>query len=295
MTGYSPDYHVETPANLAEALEKLAAEPGKWRPLAGGTDLMVLFDAGMLRDRHLLNIARLRELRGIEASAHEVRIGALATYTEIKRDELLAHELPMLGRAARESGAIAIQNRGTIGGNIVNASPAADTPPALLAYGAQVELVSLRGSRTVDYAEFHSGYKTMDLAPDELLLRVRIPRDPRLDGALHDYRKVGTRRAQAISKVALAAVGRVDSGRVTLCRLGMASVAPVPARMRNVEGEIVDNALSDEVIDRAVAAVDADISPIDDVRSTRGYRLQVSKNLVRSFLLRLREHGDDRR
>lgn len=290
MTGFAPDHHVITPTSLRDALERLANEPGKWRPLAGGTDLMVLFDAGLLRDRYLMNIARLTELRGIEASAREVRIGALATYTDVKRDELLARELPMLRQAARESGAVAIQNRGTIGGNIVNASPAADTPPALLAYGASLDLISSRGTRSVDYAGFHSGYKRFDLAPDELLLQVRIPRDPRLDGALHYYRKVGTRKAQAISKVALAALGRLDAGRVTLCRLGMASVAPIPARLLHVEGEVSDQFLSDKQIERAVLAVEADISPIDDVRSTREYRLQVAKNLVRTFLTELRQH-----
>src|SRR5205085_10144097 len=137
--------------------------------------------------------------KGVEASESHVTLGANTTYTEVQASRVLQAEFPMLCRAAAETGAVAIQNRGTLGGNIANASPAADSPPALLCYDAEVELVSAAGARRVPYAQFHKGYKKMDLRPDELVARVRLPRTTA--GAVHYYRKVGTRRAQSISKV----------------------------------------------------------------------------------------------
>src|ERR1041385_3080968 len=159
------------------------AEPGPGRPSAGGTDLMVLLEAGRLEHRQFFSVRHLAELRGVEESDAYVTLGALTTYTEVRRSPVLARESPMLVRAASETGGVAIQNRGTLGGNIANASPAADSPPALLAYGAQVELVSAGGSRWVAYADFHTGYKQTVMRQDELIARVRLPRPPA--GARH--------------------------------------------------------------------------------------------------------------
>src|SRR5215210_399077 len=159
MRAYLPAYELVVPRTLAEALALLRDEPGVWRPFAGGTDLMVLLEAGKLEHRRFFSIRHLGELRGIGESDGFVRVGALASYTDVRRSELLSRLFPMLGQAARETGGVAIQNRGTVGGNIANASPAADTPPALLAYGAEVELVSADGVRRVAYADFHTGYK----------------------------------------------------------------------------------------------------------------------------------------
>ena len=198
MRSFVPSYEMLTPRNLGEALALLP----EWRPFAGGTDLMVLFEAGKLAETRFVNIWRLRELGGIEIAADHVTLGALTTYTDVQRNGVLRREFPMLCQAAAETGGIAIQNRGTLGGNIVNASPAADSPPALLAYGAEIEVMSARGSRWIAYDRFHTGYKQMDLEPDELLARIRLPR---IGGAaLHYYRKVGTRKAQAISKICFA-------------------------------------------------------------------------------------------
>src|SRR5712691_10612651 len=146
MRAYIPDYQLVTPKILDDALDLLGAEPGVWQPFAGGTDLMVLLEAGKLPHKNYLNIWNLSELRGIEVTDSDVTIGALTTYTEIQHHEILRAEFPMLCQAASETGGLAIQNRGTIGGNIVNASPAADSPPALLAYNAELELLSVRGS-----------------------------------------------------------------------------------------------------------------------------------------------------
>ena len=227
-----------------------------FRPIAGGTDIMVLFESGRLDHKKWISIRDIAELRFIDVDPDYVTLGALTTYTDVRRSAILAAEFPLMTEAAALTGGIATQNRGTIGGNIVNASPAADTPPALLVYDAEVELVSTCGARWVEYKDFHRGYKRMELESDELLTRIRLPR--KFDGWKHFYRKVGTRRAQAISKVCFAGLRRGDETRVAL-----GSVAPVPMLL---EGDL------------------SAISPIDDVRSTARYRMQVAKNLMEEFL-----------
>src|SRR5947199_7794102 len=199
MRAYVPAYELILPATLNEALDVLARDNGAWKPFAGGTDLMVLLEAGKLPHKNYVNIWNLKELRGIEISDDRVTLGALTTYTEIQNNRVLREDFPMLCQAASETGGLAIQHRGTLGGNIANASPAADSPPALLAYDGELELVSARGSRWVPYHGFHTDYKQMIIQPDELLARIRMSRRHK---PLHQYyRKVGTRKAQAISKV----------------------------------------------------------------------------------------------
>src|SRR5438105_9299949 len=166
MRAYLPDYELVVPRTLTDALALLRDEPGVWRPFAGGTDLMVLLEAGKLEHRKFFSVWNLPELRGVEASDEHVTLGALTTYTDVRRDALLSREFPMLAQAAGETGGVAIQNRGTIGGNIANASPAADSPPALLAYDAEVELVSASGSRRPAYAEVHTCYQRTMTPPD---------------------------------------------------------------------------------------------------------------------------------
>src|SRR5437773_3202549 len=175
MRAYVPSYQLISPANLGEVLEVLARESGKWKPFAGGTDLMVLLEAGQLPHKNYLNIWNLQELRGIEVTDSHVTLGALTTYAEVQDHETLREEYPMLCQAAMETGGLAIQNRGTLGGNIVNASPAADSPPALLAYDAELELISKSGARRIAYSKFHSGYKQLDLRADELLSAIHLP------------------------------------------------------------------------------------------------------------------------
>ena len=159
MRASLPCYELVAPRNLEAALEILGREPGVWRPFAGGTDLMVLLEAGKLPHRKFLSIWKFAELRGIEATSESLSIGALSTYTDIQRNDILQREFPLLCRAASETGSIATQNRGTIGGNIANASPAADSPPALLVYDAEIELISAKGTRRMSYSDFHTGYK----------------------------------------------------------------------------------------------------------------------------------------
>ena len=221
MRGCVPDYDLIAAKSLEHALSLMGET---WRPFAGGTDLMVLFEAGKLRHKQFVSIWGLRELKGIEVTPESVTLGALTTYTEIQRHPLLRSEFPLLAQAAAETGGIATQNRGTLGGNIVNASPAADSPPALLVYDAELELTSAAGSRSIAYRTFHTGYKQMDLRPDELVSRIRLPRGR--EGWIQYYCKVGTRRAQAISKVCFAAAARVEGGRISDVRIALGSVAP---------------------------------------------------------------------
>ena len=285
MRGHVPSYELLTPDSLSETLELFAQSNGKWKPFAGGTDLMVLLEAGKLPHEKYVNIWQLAELRGIDVSDDYVTLGALTTYTEVQEHAILQKEFPMLCEAARETGGIAIQNRGTLGGNIVNASPAADSPPALLAYDAELELISQSGARHVQYAAFHLGYKQMDIRPNELLKTIRLPRHSQT--LTHYYRKVGTRKAQAISKVCWAAVAGLSGELITHVRIALGSVAPVPVRCPRTESSLINERIDDETIANATETLATEISPIDDVRSTKDYRLQVSLNLLKDFILRL--------
>ena len=289
MRGNIPSYALLSPGKLGEALSLLASEPGVWQPFAGGTDLMVLLESGKLSHKNYLNIWNLAELRGITATTDHLTLGALTTYTEVQSNPILREEFPMLCQAASETGGLAIQNRGTLGGNIANASPAADSPPALLAYNAELELLSVRGSRWVPYQTFHTGYKKMIMEPDELLARVRLPRLwPDLH---HYYRKVGTRKAQAISKVCLAATARVYEGTVDKVRIAFGSIAPIPLRCIKTEDALRGARLDAGIIEKAKAELAREIVPIDDIRSTKNYRLRVSLNLLEDFLHRLAAAG----
>ena len=295
------DYALVVPASLREALDDLACHPGA-RPFAGGTDLMVLLEAGHLPRGRYVSLQNCRELSGVaDREGGGVTIGALTTYTDIRNSRRLAREYPLLARAAQETGGIATQNRGTIGGNIANASPAADTPPVLLIYDAELELVSASGSRRLPYAQFHRGYKKMDLAPGELIARVYLPPEggshghpshpanswlPPSGGRISYYRKVGTRRAQAISKVCFAGTMRIENAVAEDVRIALGSVAPTVIRAVKTEAALRGRPLDPDAIASAERALQAEIAPIDDIRSTARYRARVAGNLLREFLAR---------
>ena len=192
----------------------------------------------------------MKELRYIDTASDAVVLGGLTTFSDVLRDQTLRTEFPLLCRAAFETGGVANQNRGTIAGNIANASPAADSPPALLVYDAELELASVRGRRVVPYERFHTGYKQMDLAPDELIVAIRLPRT---EGWIPHYRKVGARRAQAISKVCFAARARMDGGRVADLRLAFGSVAPTVVRATRTEALLRASSLDPATLDEARA------------------------------------------
>jgi len=282
-------YRLESPGNLQAVLSLLASEPSRWLPIAGGTDVMVLYSAGKLPDRNLVNIWNISELRQIEVSPDRVRIVAACTYTSLRNHEIISREFPLLGTAASWTGGIANQNRGTLGGNIANASPAADSLPALLVYDAELTLISVRGVRRVLYRNFHTGYKQTALAADELIRDISLPRQ--FSGYFSHARKVGARNAQAISKVCLAALGQLTNGAIRDVRLALGSVAPVPLRLSKMESMLQGNKIELSLIAAARKSVAEEIHPIDDIRSTARYRTSVAGNLVAEFLETLAATG----
>lgn len=279
-------YDLTAPASLAEVLARLAAEPGRHSVIAGGTEVMVALNTGRLAQRSLLSIQHLRELRFIRVEDDAIHIGAGTTFTDIRRHALIADELPLLAQAASWTGSVANQNRGTLGGNLCNASPAADSPPALLVYDATVTLISTSSERTVPYREFHLGYKRTILRPDELVFSVSVPRGWK--GYRQTIRKVGTRNAQAISKIALAMVARMEGERIEDIRIGAASLADRPIRCAAAEaalmGRRIETGTLESLIREARAALATEAKPIDDIRSTAKYRAHVAANLLEEFL-----------
>jgi CO/xanthine dehydrogenase FAD-binding subunit len=269
------------PPTLDDALAILNGDD-RARPFAGGTDLMVVLEAGHLPAARYVSLWGFRELRGIHETADGLTIGALTTFTDIRTSAAVAAGWPLLAVAASETGGVATQNRGTIGGNIANASPAADTPPALLIYDAEIELRSVRGSRRMPYAEFHTGYKKTCAEAGEIVAALHLPRRAGWRAA---YRKVGTRRAQAISKVCFAGALRLDGDVVSDARIALGSVAPMPLRATRTEAALRGKRLDDAAIQAAQKLLTSEISPIDDIRSTARYRLRVAANLLREMMM----------
>jgi len=256
------------PRSLREALTILR-DDGPLVPLAGATDLYVALNFGTLQDTRFLDLWPLEPLRRIETRGEVLSLGALVTYTGLTRSRLVKQRLPMLIDAARQVGGVQIQNRGTIGGNIANGSPAGDTLPVFAAAEAVVVARSASAERRIPFVEFYTGYRANVLRPDELIVAVEVPP---LDGRQW-FRKVGTRAAQAISKVVMAGI-RSGGPRVAL-----GSVGPVVVRARGAERALA----AGEGIDAAVNALDGEIAPIDDLRSTAEYRRVVAGNLLRQF------------
>jgi len=275
-------YDLIAPPTVQAVLELLANAPSIHTPIAGGTELMVALGAGRLAPKKLISLNHLRELRFIHVSPEEITIGSGTTFTDIRRHATIATDFPLLAQAASWTGSIANQNRGTLGGNIVNASPAADSPPALLVYDATVTLISAHGTRTLPYRDFHISYKKTALAPDELVHSITLPR---AYAAYTGYiRKVGTRNAQAISKVALAALALMENGVIADIRIGAASLRETPIRCLAVESTLLNQPITPETIAAARKALSTEAKPIDDIRSTAQYRSAVAANLLEEFL-----------
>lgn len=274
---------VWSPTALPEALALRAAHPDA-TVLAGGTDVMVYLEAGAIDPPGFLNLWGCSDLRGVAVTADGgLRLGALTTFAELRDHAAVP---AALRDCARTIGAAQIQARATVGGNIVNASPAGDSLPLWLALGAELELASASGVRFVPAASFFLAYRRVDLRPDELLVAVHVP--PWSVNGVPDalvYRKVGTRLAQAISKVVLGARIRLRDGVVEQARVALGSVAPTPVRLRSVEDALVGQPPDPEAAERVMY----DIAPINDVRSTALYRVRVARNIVRTWLVDLRE------
>jgi CO/xanthine dehydrogenase FAD-binding subunit len=263
------------PGTLPEALALLAG--GAWRPIAGGTDAMVERAAGIPDARGYLDLGALDELRGIRLEDGALVLGAATTYDELRRSPLVGAHVPVLAEMARQVGAVQIQNRGTLGGNISTASPAGDSLPVLLALDAEIVVGSTRGERTIAAAVFFPAYRRTALAADELILRIRVPIRP--DRTVV-FRKVGTRQAQSISVVVLAVAWRPEDGAWHDVRVALGSVAPTPIRARAAETALEGAPPSKEVAAVAAATLAAEIAPIDDVRSTAEYRREVAGRVL---------------
>jgi CO/xanthine dehydrogenase FAD-binding subunit len=275
---------VTSPATLAEACDVMA--DGRHRPIAGGTDLMVQLAADVAEPPEaIVDLWRIDELRGVGYDGYEVTVGALTTFSELRQSTVIRARLPALAEAAATIGAVQIQNRATIGVNVCNASPAGDSLPVLLAVDATFDLRSARGERSVSARQLWTGYRQTALRPDELLLRLRFP----VERYRHTrFRKVGTRRAQAISKVVMALSYQEDGGVWRNVRLALGSVAPTTVRAALTEAVLEGGAPRESVADHAAAVLAEELQPIDDVRSTADYRRAVSARVLHRLL---REEG----
>jgi OHCU decarboxylase len=278
-----------TPENLQAVLRLMNREPGQWLPVAGATEVMVLFSAGKLSARRLVNLWGLAELREIREDTGSLTLGGGCTFSDIRRCDAVLRHFPLVAQAASWTGSIANQNRATIAGNLANASPAADSPPALLAYDAELCLVSAQGTRRIPYRDFHLGYKRTALRPEELILSVVLKKN--FDGYYSYGRKTGARNAQAISKVCMAGVGRVLRGVVEDVAIGLGAVAPVPLRLSGVEELIRGQRMDGPLILEARRLLDDAIAPIDDIRSVAEYRRFVAGNVLEEFLHGLAASG----
>ncbi len=281
MRSYLAEYELIASHSIPATLSLLASGEG-WRPIAGGTDLMVLLNAGKLVSQRFVSLRKLDELREIRVNATSVSIGAAVTYSQIRCHPVLQAEFPLLCQAASWTGGIANQNQGTLGGNIANASPAADSAPPLLVHDAEIRLSSLAADRAVRYSDFHLGYKKLALRAEELIYAVDLPR--RTATWRYHGRKVGTRKAQAISKVSFAGAARIENGRIADVRLAFGSVAPVPLRFCATEQFLLHKRATRGIVAEACELLKSESSPIDDIRSTAVYRSHVTQNLLTEFL-----------
>ena len=282
MRGAASSMSVLRPRSAKEALAAYAAHPSAI-PLAGGTDVMVLWNMGLLNGRTVLDLSGISEWAKIEKTPRGLSLGALITHQGLQQDAAVAALLPLLAQACATIGAQQIQNRGTLGGNIANASPAGDTFPVLAVYEAVVSVMGSGGARAVPFSSIFAGVKKTTLAPGEIIAAVDVPflaKKP----SRQLFRKVGTRLAQAISKTMAAGLLWLEGGRVEELRFALGSMAPTVRRLSAAEAYVKGRKLDAKTVEEACSLLEYDVSPIDDIRSTREYRLQVSKNLLRSFL-----------
>jgi len=271
------------PTELDEAIARLASDAPTI--LAGGTDFYPA-RVGLPLTEHVLDISRLAALDGIERSSDgSYRIGALTSWADITNADL-PPRFDGLRRAAARVGGVQVQNAATIGGNLCNASPAADGVPALLTLDASVELVSVHGARILSVGEFITGYRQTARRPDELVTAILVPSD--LDDAVSTFLKLGSRRYLVISIAMVAAlVAGGDDGTVRHARVAIGACSPVAQRALTLESDLVGRP-----IDRDLAlVVTADhlsmLDPIDDIRASASYRRGAALTLVRRALLEL--------
>lgn len=271
---------VLTANTLAEALEMLHQNGPELKVVAGGSDVIVQLRDGVIKTKKLLNILSLKELRYIRMTGGQIHIGALTTYSDIIHHDLARSHAWILVEAAKQIGAVQLQNTATIGGNLGNGSPAGDSLPPLYALDATVVTCSKSGERETPIEQFFTGYRKLALGPDELIEEVHfdsLDSDDR--GA---YLKLGLREANAISivDVAVALRGRkADNSYAKIC-VALGAVAPTIKRARRCEQALVNNPLTSDLLKEASALAMEDAAPIDDIRGSAEYRKDAVGSLV---------------
>ncbi len=269
------------PQNLKEALTD-KAEYTDYHVLAGGTDLCAMMNGRLIEPKGFISIWGVGELRGIRDDGDVVTIQTLTTHTDIIESALIQKHFPALVQACQTIGARQIQNRGTIGGNVMNASPAGDTLPVLLVYDAEVLVASEEGERSILFKDLYSGYRKTSLKPDEIVTGLQIPKPTSKEAAT--FIKIGSRRAQAISKVMGSFRACITDGSLDSIAIAYGCVAPIPIRLFDVEKVLVGKKVDDRLLDEAAKFVLKAVSPIDDIRSTADYRSHVAGVLIKRFL-----------
>jgi len=267
---------------LAEAVA-LGATYSDLPVLAGGTDLIAQKNSGLIDLHGVVDISGVDELKVIKEEGKTIEIGALATHADILKNEAVLKYLPLLAQACSTIGAAQIQNRGTIGGNIMNASPAGDTPPVLMVYESDFMLRDLKSERWVPSRDFFTAYRQTAKRPDELLTRIRLKKANPTEEKTAFY-KIGTRRAQAISKIVMAVRGRISHGGIEWINIALGSVAPTVVRANGTEALLKGKVITQALIEKARRSLHDEFHPIDDVRSTADYRRFVCGSLIAKFL-----------
>jgi carbon-monoxide dehydrogenase medium subunit len=276
-----PPFRAHRPRTLEEAL-RLLKEMEDARPIAGGTDIIPAMREGALRAKNLIDLTLIEELRGIWERGNEILIGATTTLSQLEESKTIAERAPALRAAASSIGSVQIRKLGTIGGNLCNASPAADTAPPLLALNAAVEIASEDGTRTMPLSGLFAGPKMNTLKPHELLTSVRFRIPP--DGAGMSFQKLGRRRGHTISLVNASAYLELEGGTCLEARLALGSVAPTPIRVRGAEELMRGRRVTEELIEEAASTCYELVSPIDDLRASADYRREMARVLARRAL-----------
>ena len=268
------------PQKIEEALEILSRYEGEIKIIAGGTDLLVQYYDRLYEVNGWLDLKNISRLKNIRINKNEIEIGAMVTHTQLEKSEDIKKYFPILGKAAADIGSPQIRNRGTIGGNIVNASPAGDLLAPLMAYDAQFKLLSTQGEMSVPAEEFFIGPKKTILEPVQLLTRIILPLpSERTYGC---WIKIGKRKALSIATITLALVVEMDEDNKTVkdVRACLGSVAPTPIEIKEIRKKMRGKDFNQLDFAQLGQIVEDKISPIDDIRGTREYRKDVAKNIM---------------
>jgi len=280
------EYHA--PTSLKEALDLLSKYGGDAAPLAGGTDLIVKMKQRLVEPKCIINIKNIDELNRVEERHDGIHIGAATRLRTIEKSEIIKAKLPLLQEAVRTIGSVQIRNMATIGGNLCNASPAADSATALLALDAKAHLISSEGSRTIPLEEFFTGPGRTVLKPNELLAEVSSPYLPENCGT--SFQKIG-RTSLDIATVNIATMLKMEGEVVSDCRIALGAVDPTPIRAHRAEEALRGKELTDETLKTAAKTVSGSIAPITDIRATADYRKEASKTLLRDALTIARDRA----